>query len=148
MRQYTSAIDVWSVGCILAELLRRKPLLPARTEQEQMMMITNLIGKPTEEIISQITEPNTRAFMNELPPYPGKDFSKLFRQANPQAVDLVKQMLVFDPEKRITIADALAHPYLAELHNKDDEPIGEQVSHFDFDFELFSLSINEFKDLI
>ena len=57
-------------------------------------------------------------------------------------------MLVFDPDKRITIDDALAHPYLSELHNIDDEPVGEQVSHFDFDFELFSLSISEFKDLI
>lgn len=111
-------------------------------------MITNLIGKPSDEIISQITEPNTRAFMKELPPYPGKDLSKLFRQANPEAVDLVKRMLVFDPEQRITIMDALKHPYLAELHNVEDEPTGEQVSHFDFDFELFSLQIPEFKDLI
>ena len=45
-KQYTAAIDVWSVGCILAELIRRKPLLPAQSEQEQMMMITNLVGKP------------------------------------------------------------------------------------------------------
>ena len=49
--QYTGAMDVWSVGCILAELLRRKPLMPASTEQEQMMMIAKLVGKPPTTFI-------------------------------------------------------------------------------------------------
>jgi len=62
-RQYTSAIDVWSVGCILAELIRRKPLLPAQTEQEQMMMITNLVGKPEAALIDQIEDADNRTFM-------------------------------------------------------------------------------------
>ena len=53
-RQYTGAIDVWSVGCILAELIKRRPLLPAQTEQEQMMMITNLVGKPDAKLIDKI----------------------------------------------------------------------------------------------
>ena len=59
-RQYTAAIDVWSVGCILAELIRRKPLLPAQNEQEQMMMITNLIGKPDDKLIEQIEDVDNR----------------------------------------------------------------------------------------
>ena len=53
-RQYTGAIDVWSVGCILAELIKQRPLLPAQTEQEQMMMITNLVGKPDAKLIDKI----------------------------------------------------------------------------------------------
>lgn len=62
-RQYSAAIDVWSVGCILAELIRRKPLLPAQTEQEQMMMITQLIGKPEAHFIDQIEDSDNRTFM-------------------------------------------------------------------------------------
>lgn len=50
-KQYTSAIDVWSVGCILAELMRRKVLLPATSEQEMMHMITDLVGSPSEDLI-------------------------------------------------------------------------------------------------
>ena len=57
-------------------------------------------------------------------------------------------MLTFDPEKRITIDQALEHPYMARLHFADDEPIGEPVSEFDFDFELYSLKIGEYKELI
>ena len=62
-RQYTGAIDVWSVGCILAELIKRRPLLPAQTEQEQMMMITNLVGKPDAKLIDKIQDADNRTFM-------------------------------------------------------------------------------------
>ena len=62
-RQYTGAIDVWSVGCILAELIKRRPLLPAQTEQEQMMMITNLVGKPDAKLIEKIQDADNRTFM-------------------------------------------------------------------------------------
>ena len=147
-RQYTAAIDVWSVGCILAELIRRKPLLPAQTEQEQMMMITNLIGKPDAALIDQIEDNDNRTFMRQLPSTRGKDFNELFRTANEHAIDLIKKMLTFDPARRITIDQALAHPYMERLHFEDDEPTGTPVCDFDFDFELFSLKIPEYKELI
>ena len=147
-RQYTAAIDVWSVGCILAELIRRKPLLPAQTEQEQMMMITNLIGKPDATLIDKIEDNDNRTFMRQLPSTRGKDFNELFRGANEHAIDLIKKMLTFDPARRITIDQALAHPYMERLHFEDDEPTGNPVCDFDFDFELFSLKIPEYKELI
>jgi len=66
-KQYTGAIDVWSVGCILAELIRRKPLLPAQNEQDLMHMITNLIGNPDKDLISKIDDKDNQKFMMELP---------------------------------------------------------------------------------
>ena len=57
-------------------------------------------------------------------------------------------MLTFDPERRITIDQALAHPYMERLHFEEDEPTGSPVPDFDFDFELFSLKIPEYKELI
>lgn len=57
-------------------------------------------------------------------------------------------MLTYDPEDRITINEALEHPYLKQLHFPDDEPVTEKVSAYDFDFEKFSLSKDDFKDLI
>ena len=57
-------------------------------------------------------------------------------------------MLAFDPNKRITVEEALNHPYLTELHFQDDEPTTEHVSAFDFDFEIYDLKSNDFKDLM
>lgn len=148
-KQYTGAIDVWSVGCILAELMRRKVLLPASSEQEMMHMITELIGSPSSDLVNQIEDEDNKKFMRELPKRKGTDFNELFKAwPNPDAIDLVKKMLTFDPEKRITIEQALAHPYMKKLHVEEDEPSGTPVSRFDFDFELYSLKTNEYKDLI
>ena len=57
-------------------------------------------------------------------------------------------MLKYDPEERISIIDALAHPYLAQLHFPDDEPVCAPMSAYDFDFEKFSLSKDDYKELI
>jgi serine/threonine protein kinase len=140
---------VWSVGCILAELVRRKVLLPASSEQEMMHMITELVGSPSVDLINQIEDEDNKQFMKQLPKRKGTDFNELFKGwPNADAIDLLKKMLTFDPAKRITISDALSHPYMKNLHFVDDEPVGEPVSRFDFDFELYSLKTNEYKELI
>ena len=64
--------------------------------------------------------------MNDLPKRKGQDFNVLFKDAkSPEAIDLLKKMLTFDPDERITIDDALKHPYMAKYHEPDDEPTGE-----------------------
>ena len=70
-----------------------------------MHMITNLIGNPTQELISKIDDRDNQKFMMDLPKRKAMDFNELFKTCkNPDAIDLLKKMLVFDPEKRITIA--------------------------------------------
>lgn len=75
----------------------------------------------------------------------GKDFNKLFSFAHPDAIDLLKKLLTFDPEKRITVTEALAHPYLADLHLEEDEPIRESVDYLDFEFEDHNLTTQQLK---
>jgi len=111
-KKYTAAIDVWSVGCILAELIIRKPLLPAASEEEQLNMITKLLGNPSAKLVNQIENEKNKEFVLQLPKREGKNFNELFKGANAQAIDLLKKMLTYDPEDRLTVADALAHPYL------------------------------------
>lgn len=62
VKKYSGAIDVWSVGCILAELYRRKPLLPAQNEQDLMFMINNLVGTPDKALIEAIEDEDNRKF--------------------------------------------------------------------------------------
>jgi serine/threonine protein kinase len=71
----------------------------------------------------------------DAPKRPGRTFETTFRDCNPLAVDLIRQMLAFDPTQRITVEDALAHPYLEQLHYPDDEPTREPVPRYDFEFE-------------
>lgn len=65
-KQYTEAIDVWGVGCILAELIKRKPLFPAQDETDLIRMINNLVGSPSQQFIDSCTEAETQHFLSSL----------------------------------------------------------------------------------
>ena len=66
-------------------------------------MIIELVGNPSEDVIKQIHNPKNKEFIESLPKSRGKDFATLFKGANPDAIDLLKKLLTFDPNKRITI---------------------------------------------
>ena len=100
-------------------------------------------------MVSEIENEKNREFVQQLPKREPKDFNIIFKGGSEQAIDLLKKMLTYDPSERITVEEALAHPYLAQLHYPEDEPeMDEPVSAYDFDFEKFTLSKDDFKDLI
>lgn len=76
-------------------------------------MITDLIGNPQEDLVEQITILKNKEFIQGLPKRKPKDFQSVFKGSNPDAIDLIKRMLTFDPSKRITIDEALEHPYMS-----------------------------------
>jgi serine/threonine protein kinase len=147
-KKYTKALDVWSVGVIFGELLKRKPILPGNDSQEQLELIFSLIGSPSVEEIERVPNPRAREQLRRMPRRRSRPFEQVFSDADPQAVDLLRTMLVFDPSRRSTVEQALAHPYFAGLHFEDDEPSCPPVSRFDFDFERSQPSINDLKLLI
>lgn len=128
---YTAAIDVWSVGCIMAELLGRKPIFPGKDYVQQLNLITKVIGSPTEADMGFVTSEKARRYLRSLPRCPRSDFRQLYPQADAQALDLLDKMLVFDPAQRISVQEALAHPWLAALHDESDEPVAEVPFTFD-----------------
>ncbi|KAF1873009.1 hypothetical protein Lal_00016127 [Lupinus albus] len=142
---YTAAIDVWSVGCIFMELMDRKPLFPGKDHVHQLRLLMELIGSPTEADLGFLNE-NAKRYIRQLPIYHRQSFQKKFPQVHPAAIDLVEKMLTFDPRKRITVEDALAHPYLTSLHDISDEPVC--MSPFSFDFEQYALTEEQMKELI
>lgn len=147
-KKYSTAMDVWSVGVIFGELLLRKPLLPGNDTNHQCELIFNLIGTPTEQDIANCPNPRSKEKILRFTPRRGKAFDMVFRDTNPLAIDLLKKMLTLDPTKRISVEEALEHPYLVELHYPEDEPVTNKVSRFDFEFERQVMTMRELKDLI
>ncbi|XP_010260161.1 PREDICTED: mitogen-activated protein kinase 3-like [Nelumbo nucifera] len=143
---YTAAIDVWSVGCIFMELMNRKPLFPGRDHMHQMRLLTELLGTPTEAELGFVKNEDARRFIRQLPPHPRQPFSKMFPHVHPDAIDLIERMLTFNPTKRITVEEALAHPYLARLHDIADEPVCPEP--FSFEFEKQALVEEQMKEMI
>ncbi|EKV07468.1 hypothetical protein PDIG_73290 [Penicillium digitatum PHI26] len=133
-QSYTKAIDVWSVGCILAELLGGRPFFKGRDYVDQLNQILHYLGTPNEETLARIGSPRAQEYVRNLPFMPKVAFKQLFPQANPDALDLLDRMLAFDPSSRISVEEALEHPYLHIWHDASDEP--NCPTTFDFHFEV------------
>ncbi|ORY27862.1 Pkinase-domain-containing protein [Rhizoclosmatium globosum] len=141
-RSYTKAIDMWSIGCIFAELLGGKPLFKGRDYVDQLNQILNILGTPDDATLRRIGSERAQLYIRSLRRTQKVPWTHLFPRASPVALDLLERLLTFDPAARITVEEALAHPYLEAYHDASDEP-----SHphpFDFSFETME-TIEEMK---
>uniref|UniRef100_A0A3B4AKX2 mitogen-activated protein kinase n=1 Tax=Periophthalmus magnuspinnatus TaxID=409849 RepID=A0A3B4AKX2_9GOBI len=132
--------DIWSVGCIMAELLTGRTLFPG-TDINQLQQIMRLTGTPPTSLINRMPSHEARNYVMSLPIMPKRNFADVFIGANP-LVDLLEKMLVLDTDQRITAAEALAHPYFSQYHDPDDEPVADP---YDQSFESRELDIEEWK---
>ncbi|KAF7725928.1 Mitogen-activated protein kinase [Apophysomyces ossiformis] len=144
-QNYTKAIDMWSVGCIFAEMLGGKPLFKGRDYVDQLNQILGILGTPDEETLRRVGSDRAQVYIRSLPRMPRIPFQNLYPRANPLAIDLLNKLLEFDPSRRITVEEALAHPYLSAYHDEDDEPSHTQT--FDFSFEVVD-SIEMMREMI
>ncbi len=114
-------VDVWSIGCIFAELLARRPLFPGSDNENQFNLVVDFLGTPNDEEINKIPKQKVRDYIKKMGRKQPKDSHLIFKNASDEALDLLKKLLMFDPDKRITVEGALKHPYLKDLHYPPDE---------------------------
>ncbi|KAG5565704.1 hypothetical protein RHGRI_001576 [Rhododendron griersonianum] len=111
--EYTTAIDMWSVGCVLAELLLGQPLFPGESGVDQLVEIIKILGTPTREEINCMN-PNYTEF--KFPQIKAHPWHKIFHKRIPsEAVDLVSRLLQYSPNLRCTALEACAHPFFDDL---------------------------------
>lgn len=139
---YTKAIDIWSVGCILAELLGGKPIFRGKDYVDQLNQILLILGTPKESTLTKIGSVRAQNYVRSLPFMRKVHYSELFPTANPLALDLLEKMLTLDPYERITVEEALNHPYLSVWHDPQDEP----ECQIKFDFKSFE-TVDDMKSM-
>lgn len=138
-------VDLWSVGCIMAELLSGTVLFPGDNQIEHLHKIFEVMGTPSKELISKISSEKTRLYIESLKPIPKKDLRNLLDIKNPKAGDLIEKLLVLDPDLRITVDEALEHPYFSQFHDPDYEPT---APLYNDDFEDLELEAGGWKNLV
>ncbi|KAJ6756983.1 SHAGGY-RELATED PROTEIN KINASE ALPHA [Salix koriyanagi] len=115
--EYTTAIDIWSAGCVLAELLLGQPLFPGESGVDQLVEIIKVLGTPTREEI-KCMNPNYTEY--KFPQIKAHPWHKIFqKRMPPEAVDLVSRLLQYSPNLRCTALDALTHPFFDELRDQN-----------------------------
>jgi len=137
---YTKKIDVWSVGCAFAELLSKKFLFPGENYIEQIKLIIEVLGSQDDKDLNFISNSSAKNFVMQFKGIPKKDFNKILKTNNPDAVDLVEKMLVFNPEKRYSIEECLNHPYLKNMREGIEDPTFNGKINLEFDDQKITLS--------
>ncbi|KAJ3193407.1 Mitogen-activated protein kinase [Irineochytrium annulatum] len=144
-KNYTKAIDMWSVGCIFAELLGGKPLFKGRDYVDQLNQILYILGTPDDATLRRIGSERAQLYIRSLKRTAKVQWTQLFPKASAAALDLLERLLTFDPALRMTVEEALSHPYLEAYHDAEDEPTHDRK--FDFAFESVE-AIEDMKRMI
>jgi len=143
---YTTAIDIWSIGCIFAEMLERKPLFPGHNTQHQLQSIINFLGKPTPEELRKIKNEKCRRFIDSLPPAQARPFEEVFQEASRSSIEFLLATLRFDPDQRVSVTEALTLSYVAQLYCPEDEPVRSALDTSDFEFERRKIKIKALRE--
>ncbi|KAJ1425220.1 Protein kinase domain [Sesbania bispinosa] len=146
--KYTPAIDIWSIGCIFAEVLMGKPLFPGKSVVHQLDLITDLLGTPSSETITGVRNDNAKKYLMGMQKKSPVPFEQKFPNVDPLALRLLQRLLAFDPKDRPTAEEALADPYFKGLAKVEREPSCKPISKLEFEFERRRMTKDDVRELM
>ncbi|XP_076994317.1 mitogen-activated protein kinase 9 isoform X5 [Tamandua tetradactyla] len=155
---YKENVDIWSVGCIMGELVKGSVIFQGTDHIDQWNKVIEQLGTPSADFMKKL-QPTVRNYVENRPKYPGIKFEELFpdwifpseserdKIKTSQARDLLSRMLVVDPERRISVDEALRHPYIAVWYDPAEaEAPPPQI--YDAQLEEREHALEEWKELI
>eukprot|EP00794_Sanderia_malayensis_P003665 gene3665-4182_t len=110
---YSCSIDIWSIGCIFAEMITRKALFPGDSEIDQLYRIFRTLGTPDESVWPGVVQ--LKEYKSEFPKWKSQALKTIVPQLEPEGIKLLKKMLVYEPTKRISARNALNEPYFTTM---------------------------------
>ncbi|KAL2571569.1 hypothetical protein AAZX31_17G018400 [Glycine max] len=146
--KYTPAIDIWSIGCIFAELLTGKPLFPGKNVVHQLDLMTDFLGTPSPEAIARVRNEKARRYLSSMRKKKPVPFSQKFPNVDPLALRVLQRMLAFEPKDRPTAEEALADSYFKGLAKVEREPSAQPVTKIEFEFERHRITKEDVRELI
>ena len=143
---YTKAVDIWGVGCILGEMIMRKPLFPGENSEDQINIICDMVAMPDRAALFRVTKSEFRRQLMSIslaknrgsgpapaPRLPGLVDSKGYSGL---AMDMLDRCLSFDPKNRQNVELLIGHPFIERWHKDNDEPVGRSLPKEDFAFDI------------
>ncbi|SCU93404.1 LAFA_0F16226g1_1 [Lachancea sp. 'fantastica'] len=146
-KRYTKAIDVWAVGCILAEFYGRKPLFMGQDSLHQIYEVLKVLGTPKRDIISKYGSARSFEVFSSHANVIKTDWESLYPGSCADARNLMELLITWDPESRLSVEQILEHPFVADVRDPGDEPV---CSHgpFDYSYENSFTSMQMLRDTI
>lgn len=146
-QSYNKAVDMWSAGCILAELISGKVLFTGKSTANQIELIIELLGRPSNEEVESLGSPLAWNILANITTQKTKSFTQIFSSEGKDALDLLRKLLAFSPSQRITVEDALKHPYVRNFHCAADEINCNRTIKLPVD-DNTKLSLKEYREAI
>eukprot|EP00448_Togula_jolla_P014322 CAMPEP_0170586704 /NCGR_PEP_ID=MMETSP0224-20130122/9886_1 /TAXON_ID=285029 /ORGANISM="Togula jolla, Strain CCCM 725" /LENGTH=369 /DNA_ID=CAMNT_0010910267 /DNA_START=17 /DNA_END=1123 /DNA_ORIENTATION=- len=125
--RYTRGVDMWSLGCILGEMIQGRPIFPGQSTMNQLDRILEFTDKPSLEDIRAMESPYAATMLEALPLTPPRPIVAIFPNAALEPLHLLQALLQFNPRSRYSAVQALEHPYVCLFHDVESEPVSTRI---------------------
>lgn len=145
---YTKGVDVWAVGCILAEMMLKRPVFPGTSTLDQLERVIQVTGKPSASDIESIKSPFAATMLESIrQPERPRSLSDIFPRASEDLLDFLRKCFQFNPNKRPSVNELLTHPYLSQFHDLSSEPECQKTIRIPLDDNI-KLTVNDYRNRI
>jgi len=129
---YDSSIDIWSFGCVLAEILLGKPIFQGESTVDQLFQIMKILGIPDTDQLAFLNK--NKSLQNEFPHVRVTPLAKIFQNKPKEIISLLQKIFAYEAYKRPSALEILSHPFFDDLRNQDLTQNGKFIFPQIFDF--------------